>query len=304
MNESERNRAQVDTMRRLVDVLQRNVRVCYELDIAEIVHAYVLVIVCAKPTADNPFSVLPCLADQATKQCRANAYRLIRHALVDIHSVARLGEQNLDWYIVKSLVRDSKFAVEREQVIKLVRAIVEVGSERRAPHAAPGMGKVPLSHAVMRALIAVAEYPEDPFKAICMETLAEIRKQHSKELCAFICSLMWGLVLIDTDLMARVGGIRVLLHFLVEGPTVTTPILASAFLYIVDSPRTRVYLQPGIDLEVRVSYFCWMSCQKLTFEQMALSGVTDAYGKGPEHLERMRACAGVIASMLRTWSGA
>lgn len=36
---------------------------------------------------------------------------------------------------------------------------------------------------------------------------------------------------------------------------------------------------------------------------MALSGVTDAYGKGPEHADRMRACAGVVASMLRTWSG-
>ena len=36
---------------------------------------------------------------------------------------------------------------------------------------------------------------------------------------------------------------------------------------------------------------------------MALSGVTDAYGKGTEHAERMRASTKIIASMLRTWSG-
>ena len=46
-------------------------------------------------------SILPALADKATKQSRATAYRLIRHALVDSHSVRRIGEQNLDWYIVK-----------------------------------------------------------------------------------------------------------------------------------------------------------------------------------------------------------
>jgi rapamycin-insensitive companion of mTOR len=38
--------------------------------------------------------------------------------------------------------------------------------------------------------------------------------------------------------------------------------------------------------------------------QIALSVVTDAYGKGPDHAERIRGCARVIQSMLRTWSGA
>ena len=36
---------------------------------------------------------------------------------------------------------------------------------------------------------------------------------------------------------------------------------------------------------------------------MALLAVTDAYGKGPDHAERMRGCARVIQLMLRTWSG-
>ena len=72
----------------------------------------------------------------------------------------------------RSLARDNKHAVEREQAIKLIRAIVEIGSQRTAGF---GTGKVPLTEAIMRALIAVAEHPEDPFKPICLQTITEIR---------------------------------------------------------------------------------------------------------------------------------
>lgn len=50
--------------------------------------------------------------------------------------------------------------------------------------------------------------------------------------------------------MARCGGIRVLLHGLAEAPPEVTPLLASIFLHIIDSPDTRSYLEPGTDLEV------------------------------------------------------
>lgn len=95
----------------------------------------------------------------------------------------------------------------------------------------------------------------------------------------------YSLVLIDIDLVARTGGMRFLLHALGEGPVELTPILASTFLHIVDSPRTREYINVGTDLE------------------MALSAVTDAYGKGLDHAERMRSCCKVIQLMLRNWSG-
>lgn len=55
----------------------------------------------------------------------------------------------------------------------------------------------------------------------------------------------------DIDLLARSGGIRVLLHVMGEGPHELAPIIASAFLHIIDSPRTRVYLSVGTDIEVR-----------------------------------------------------
>lgn len=44
---------------------------------------------------------------------------------------------------------------------------------------------------------------------------------------------------------------RVLLQALADGPHEISPVLANAFLFLVDAPRTRVYLHPGTDLEVR-----------------------------------------------------
>ncbi|KAJ7044185.1 Rapamycin-insensitive companion of mTOR, N-term-domain-containing protein [Mycena alexandri] len=240
------DRQRVEIITKLVSILQRNLRVRYELNLADVMQA-----------------VIPALADKASQKCRAAAYRLIRHTLIDADSMKRIGEQTLDWYMIKSLTRDNKHTMEKEQVIKLIRTIVEVGTVRNESR---GRGTVPLSGAVMRAFVAVAEHAEDPFRLICIQTLAEI-------------------LVIDTDLVARTGGMRFLLHALGEGPLEVAPLLASVFLHIVDSPRTRAYLQVGADLE------------------MALSAVTDAYGKGPDHADRMRGCTKVIQLMLRSWSG-
>lgn len=57
-------------------------------------------------------------------------------------------------------------------------------------------------------------------------------------------------MLVDIDLVARSGGMRVLLQVLADGPPELAPVITMAFLYIVDAPRTRAYLNPGSDLEV------------------------------------------------------
>ena len=109
-------------------------------------------------------------------------------------------------------------------------------------------------------------------------------------------------MIIDIDLASRTGIIRFLLHVLGEGPIEIAPILASVFLHLVDCPRTRAFIQVGTDLEVCLTAFChWMTP---TSSEMALSAITDAYGKGPDHAERMRGCTKVVQLMLRTWSGA
>ncbi|KAG6854116.1 hypothetical protein C0991_010280 [Blastosporella zonata] len=249
-NTAETDRQAIETMSKLINILQRTLRVRYELKLAEVLH-----------------TVLPFLGDKFSKQARAAAYRLIRHTLVDAESVKLLDEnRSLDWYIIKSLHRDNKHSVEKEQVIKLIRTMVEIGTVKHENMSASGVGVVPVSEPIMRAIIAVAEQPEDPFRPICIETLAEI-------------------LLIDIDLVSRTGGIGTLLHMLGDGPVELAPILSATFLHIVDSPRTRAYLRVGEDLE------------------LALSAITDAYGKGTDHADRMRICARVLQSMLRTWSG-
>ncbi|KAG8214549.1 Rapamycin-insensitive companion of mTOR, N-term-domain-containing protein [Butyriboletus roseoflavus] len=246
---SELDKARIDIANKLVILLQRNLRVRYELSMSELVQA-----------------VIPSLSDRSSKHCRAAAYRLIRHSLVDSASVEELHHQPLEWFIVKSLARDNKHAVEREQVIKLIRAVVDIISEKRDRRGNTGSTLIPLSEPIMRAFVAVAEHAEDPFRQICVQTLAEMS-------------------LLDIDLVARTGGIRFLLHALGEGPVEIGPILAATFLHIIDSPRTRAYLRLGIDVEI------------------ALLAVTDAYGRGSDHAERMRSCTKVIELMLRTWSG-
>lgn len=76
----------------------------------------------------------------------------------------------------RSLSRDNKFAVEKEQVIKLIRAIVQIGAEQRTPYKATSASRVSLPEPVLRAFIAVAEHVDEPFRQICVLTLAEIRK--------------------------------------------------------------------------------------------------------------------------------
>lgn len=77
--------------------------------------------------------------------------------------------------MIRTLTRDNKHAIEKEQAIKLIRAIVEIGTVRSESPVSNGTGIVPLSEAVMRTVIAVAEHPEDPFRLICIQTLSEIR---------------------------------------------------------------------------------------------------------------------------------
>jgi rapamycin-insensitive companion of mTOR len=43
-----------------------------------------------------------------------------------------------------------------------------------------------------------------------------------------------------------------LMHIIADGPPDLAPLLTSAFLHIIDSPRTRVHLDPGEEFEVRV----------------------------------------------------
>jgi large subunit ribosomal protein L17e len=73
------------------------------------------------------------------------------------------------------LTRDNKYAAEKEQAIKLIRTIIEVGTIHRDSAVSSGAAVVPVSDVVLRSVVAVAEHLDDPFRPICIETLTEIR---------------------------------------------------------------------------------------------------------------------------------
>jgi rapamycin-insensitive companion of mTOR len=77
-------------------------------------------------------------------------------------------------YPNRSLARDNKHALEREQVVKLIRTIVDIVSEPRDRRGITGTKTIPLSEPIMRAFVAVAEHAEDLFRPICVQTLAEM----------------------------------------------------------------------------------------------------------------------------------
>ena len=127
-------------------------------------------------TTDAFLSVVPALSDHATTESRASGYRLLRYAMVHPHGPEKFMEQDLDWYLVRSLSRDNKHLAEKEQAFLLVRAFTDVGSERRPPNVPAGCATVPLREPVVRAVVAIAEHEEDPFRSMALELLTEIRE--------------------------------------------------------------------------------------------------------------------------------
>ncbi|KDN38380.1 hypothetical protein K437DRAFT_240106 [Tilletiaria anomala UBC 951] len=242
----------MDTMLRIVSLLRSNIRVRYEVDAAALVDA-----------------VLPCLSDPAGKEVRAHAYRTLRHAVVRPPKALcdAFRAKGLPLYLMHTLLRDHRFEQEREQALKLIRAIMEAGTSGSKVLHHTGSLQEYIDIGTVRALVAIAEQPDDKLRDICVETLGE-------------------LALIDLEFLVRAGGLGPLLHSLTEHNTDLAPTLMRTLLSLLDAPATRSYLRPGVDLEV------------------VISGFTDppyrAYGTAEAGL---RTTARVVSVMLRSWTG-
>lgn len=60
----------------------------------------------------------------------------------------------------------------------------------------------------------------------------------------------WLAVLSDPELLHLAGGIRVVCQCLLDGPSDLSPLIATGLIYVLDSPRLRQFIRPGLDLEV------------------------------------------------------
>lgn len=165
----------------------------------------------------------------------------------------------------RSLNNYRKADVEREQALKFVRAFLDVKNGVRE-----------VSRAVVRTIVAVAEQSEDRrpgmqvtdhnidrLRPICIETLAEI-------------------LVADPRLLVASGGLGPLCDALAEGTYKAPESLMSAFLYLLDTPERREYLQPGNGLDVVFTAFT---------DQLA----------GAEEILKQNSRA--ISVAMRSWSG-
>lgn len=107
LNDVDMDRSRTGIITALISILQRNVRVRYELDGVEVVRASVTpkypirVSAFCSDFGSVFLSTVPALADYASKESRAAAYRLIRHLIIDANSIDRLEQFGLDWYMVR-----------------------------------------------------------------------------------------------------------------------------------------------------------------------------------------------------------
>lgn len=128
--------------------------------------------------------------------------------------------------------------MEREQALKFVRAFLDVKD-----------GVKEISRAIVRTVVAVAEAGEgqrttshvaeqdaDRLRPICIETLAEVLVR-------------------DPRLLIASGGMGPLSEALSEGTYKAPESLASSFLYLLDTPKRRRYMQPGYGLDVLFTVF-------------------------------------------------
>lgn len=121
--------------------------------------------------------------------------------------------------------------MEREQALKFVRAFLDVKD-----------GYKEISRAIVRTIVAVAEHGEerrpnaqvadqdaDRLRPICIETLAEILVR-------------------DPRLLLASGGMGPLSEVLSEGTYKASESLTCAFLFLLDTPAKRQYVQPSYGL--------------------------------------------------------
>nr|KIR45878.1 sterility protein Ste20 [Cryptococcus bacillisporus CA1280] len=251
-------------------------------------------------------NVLPSLGDLSTPKRRAAAYRILRYILTR-ESWAKMLSAGIEWLLIRTFTRDAKAVHEREQALRLIRSVIVLPppslrpisssslprshsqsrsysrpSSRSTRRGVNGDGeegfvavvmenKVPLTDGIVRAVVSVAENPDDAMRTICMETLLEIG-------------------LLDLECLVRSNAFRTVLLTFKDGPAELRPAITGLLLFLVNKPSTREFLLPGSDLET------------------VLVGLTEAYGKIPtrlhaRHLENLEQCVANIGMILASWPG-
>ncbi|KAK9462957.1 Rapamycin-insensitive companion of mTOR, N-term-domain-containing protein [Lipomyces oligophaga] len=165
------------------------------------------------------------LLSHPAKEVVATGYRTARYAISDLDSLKTIIGLRTDAFVIRSLAKDVRFNVEREQAIKFIRGYFDITN-----------GVDEMSLGVVCALVAVAEDTADKLSTTAIETLAE-------------------LLLFDPFKVSAAGGIKVLASTLAAGPYELAESITLSFMYLLDKPDTRVVLWAAHDLDIVLSPF-------------------------------------------------
>ncbi|ORY28003.1 Rapamycin-insensitive companion of mTOR, middle domain-domain-containing protein [Naematelia encephala] len=310
---SDRGDEEWECLTRLAEVLKKSDGLKGLVDVEEVVEC-----------------VIPYLDDASTNRRRAAAYRVLRYVL-DRPGWGHMISAGLEWLITRTFTRDSKAVHEREQALRLLRAVIvlplpprhlllrspvisrgdtsqsppgrgysrqpsfsdhsqqpsrpsyarqpSVSSHRRGPVSPPDPDpigellsrRLPLTDAMVRAVVSVAENPDDPMRMICLQTLVEIG-------------------ILDIERLIRSEAFRTILQAIKDGPAELGPAMTGLMLYLTNHPSSRQFLLPGSDVE------------------SVLVGITETYGKIPSRQQarlsdKLQNSVRCISMLLNTWTG-
>ncbi|CAM1510003.1 Fc.00g003380.m01.CDS01 [Cosmosporella sp. VM-42] len=173
-----------------------------------------------------------------SREVAAAGYRMTRYAISDVASLKKIRSLNTDYLVIRSLNNYRKADVEREQALKFVRAFLDVKG-----------GVKEISRAVVRTIVAVAEHGED------RRTNVQVAEQDIDRLRPICIETLSEILVRDPALLVASGGLGPLSEALSEGIYKAPESLTSAFLFLLDSPRKRKFLQPAYGIEVLFTVF-------------------------------------------------
>lgn len=178
---------------------------------------------------------LPCLDDimktavvslnDPVLEIRASGYRIIRYLVSDRKSAQKAWNYHLEVFILRTLIRDVKNEMEREQALRLIRAFIDCPQ---------GIAFLPFS--MVSILVSMSEHAEDKLRNIALQTLSE-------------------LALRDIDSVATCSGLKVIFSSLFDGPQLVVDFLIPTVAALLDRPETRRYFKPAVDVEMVMSNF-------------------------------------------------
>lgn len=132
--------------------------------------------------------------------------------------------------------------------MRLIRAMIEHAGGKL--HDAREI--VPIG--VLRAVIAIADAPEEKLRSAALEVLGELSEPRVRDFAAARGALLTGesviAVVRNLALLVVSDGLRTVLEALSDSMLDFGRHAARLFLVAVDHPETRQWLRPGIDLEV------------------------------------------------------